>query len=86
VSGREVSAEFHFGPDGMPERVTAMRYRDLGKGQAALTPFVGIFRGFREIDGLRVPFSLEGAWIVDGQPFTFARFEVERLEYVGEPF
>jgi hypothetical protein len=86
VSGREVSAEFRFGPDGMPERFTAMRYRDLGNGQATLTPFVGMYRDFRMADGLRVPFGLEGSWSIDGQPFTFARFEVERVEYVAEPF
>jgi hypothetical protein len=86
VSGREVNAEFHFGADGMPERVTAMRYRDLGNGRAALTSFVGTFRDFRVVDGLRVPFLVEGSWIIDGAPFTFAHFAVQRLEYSGEPF
>lgn len=81
VNGREVVAVFHFGPDGFPLRFTADRYRDLGNGQAALTPFVGALGDWREVDGLRVPFAVEGSWILDGQPFTFARFQVEALEF-----
>ena len=35
----------------------------------------------RETAGLRVPYELEGAWIRDGQAFTFARFKVESIEF-----
>jgi hypothetical protein len=72
---------FHFGPDGLPLRFTADRYRDLGNGQAALTPFVGTLGDWRGVDGLLVPFAVEASWILDGQPFTFARFQVEAVEF-----
>ena len=81
VNGREVVATFHFGPDGLPLRFTADRYRDLGNGQAALTPFVGTLNDWRSVDGLLVPFAVEASWILDGQPFTFARFQVQALEF-----
>jgi hypothetical protein len=81
VNGREVMAVFHFGPDGLPSRFTADRHRDLGNGQSALTPFVGELRDWREVDGLHVPFAVEASWILDGRPFTFARFQVEAVEF-----
>lgn len=81
VNGREVTAMFEFGADGMPARVTANRHRDLGGGRSALTPFVGTTGDWREVDGLRVPFRLEGSWIIEGKPFTFARFQVDSIEF-----
>jgi hypothetical protein len=80
VNGTQVMAVFHFGPDGLPLRFTADRYRDLGNGQSALTPFVGTLGDWREVDGLRVPFAVEASWILDGKPFTFARFQVDAVE------
>jgi hypothetical protein len=80
VGGQEVSAVFHFGADAMPERVTADRHRDVGGGKSALTPFVGSLSDWRSLDGLRVPFQVEGAWIIDGQPFRFAHFVVDQFE------
>jgi hypothetical protein len=81
VGGRQVTAVFEFGADGMPTRVTAERYRDLGGGKSALTPFVGTTADWRQVNGLRVPFRLEGSWILEGKPFTFARFEVDTIEF-----
>jgi hypothetical protein len=85
VNGKRVGAVFHFGPDGLPVRFTAERYRDMGPGQpAVLAPFVGTLGDWREVPlgdrQLLVPFHVEGAWVIDGQLFTFARFDVQRLE------
>ncbi|WP_248342387.1 DUF6544 family protein [Anaeromyxobacter paludicola] len=79
VGGRTVTATFHFGPDGLPARFTAERYRDV-KGEGVLTPFVGACADYREVDGLKVPFRMEAAWIVDGRERPYARFQVEQLE------
>jgi hypothetical protein len=87
VNGRQVTAIFEFGADGMPARVTAERYRDLGGGKSALTPFVGTIAEWRQVDGLRVPFRVEGSWILEGQMYTFAQFQVESIEFDRpEPF
>lgn len=79
VGGRAVEATFHFGADGLPDRFEAERYRDVD-GHGVLTPFTGHLGGYREVEGVRVPFRLEAAWNVDGQEQPYARWEVERLE------
>lgn len=81
VGGRSVTATFTFGPDGLPLAVEGLRQRDLGRGRTALTPFRGESSDFREVEGLRVPFRMEAVWIVGGEPFPYARFEVERLAF-----
>jgi hypothetical protein len=88
VNGRQVSAVFHFGADGLPEGFTAERFRDMGPGKpAVLAPFRGRCLDWRQIGEVRVPFRVEGAWVIDGQPFTFADFRVERVEHDRpEPF
>lgn len=86
VGGREVEVTFHFGPDGLPERMSALRFRDVN-GKGVLTPWTGRCADWREVGGLRVPFRMEASWEIDGREHPYARFEVERLEHgVAEPF
>lgn len=86
VGEREVQLVFHFGPDGWPTRVTADRWRDVD-GRAILTPWQGEMGDWREVGGLRVPFRIAATWTLDGKPFTYARWEVQELEYdVAEPY
>ena len=79
VSSRVVSVTFRFGPDGLPEELAALRYRDV-KGQGVLTPWTARCGDFREVDGLRVPFRVESIWHVDGRACPVIRFTVERLD------
>lgn len=83
VGGREVEVTFHFGADGLPERITALRSRDV-KGRGVPTPWTGRCADWREVGGVRVPFRMEASWEVDGRDKPYARFEVERLEH-GTP-
>jgi hypothetical protein len=86
VGGREVTATFEFGPDGLPARFTAERFRDV-EGTPVLTPFVGRTEDFRRVDGVLVPFRLAAAWVLEGGPLEYARWEVERVELDRpEPF
>lgn len=86
VGGREVSATFEFGADGMPARFTAERFRDVD-GTPVLTPFVGRSEDYRLVDGVRVPFRLVAAWVIEGGTLEYARWEVERVELDRpEPF
>ena len=80
VGGREVSATFRFGPDGLPARITAERYRDVD-GKGVLTPWGGGASDFREVGGLRLPFRMQAFWIVDGREVQYVDFEVESVEY-----
>lgn len=86
VGGREVEVTFHFRADGLPERMTALRFRDVD-GRGVLTPWIGRCADWRELGGLRVPFRMEASWELDGSEHPYARFEVERLEHgVAEPY
>jgi Family of unknown function (DUF6544) len=79
LRGREGAATFQFDANGMPSRITADRYRDV-KGKPVLTPWTGECSGYREHDGLRVPFRMEAVWHVNGRAEPYARFTVEELE------
>jgi hypothetical protein len=86
VAGREVSAVFRFGPDGLPSGASAERYRDVG-GEGVLTPWDGEYRDYREVDGLLVPFRSDVSWRVNGETKPYARWEFEQVEYDRpEPF
>lgn len=79
VGGREVSATFHFGADGLPDRFTAERYRDVG-GRSVLTPFEGDSSDFREVDGVKVPFRVGATWDLESGPLRYAAWQVEQVE------
>lgn len=80
VGGREVSAVFQFGPEGLPSGVTGERYRDVG-GKGVLTPWSGEFRDYREVDGLLVPFQSDVSWKLNGKTQPYARWVFEQVEY-----
>jgi hypothetical protein len=80
VGGRQVACTFEFGADGLPVRMFADRYRDLG-GRAELTPWSGEFTDYRAVHGILAPHRVAVYWHVDGRAIPYARFEVERLEY-----
>jgi len=74
---REVSGVFEFGPDGLPVRMTTERFNDRGE----LRPWGGVYRDFRAVSGMRVPFEAEVSWQLDAGPFTYAHWFVESMEY-----
>jgi hypothetical protein len=76
-----VTALFEFGPDDLPATLSADRFLDAGDGKAVVTPFVGRYTDYRAVDGVLVPHRAVAAWIVDGVPEEYARFDVERLEF-----
>lgn len=74
---REVSGVFEFGPDGLPLRMSAERFTDQGE----LRPWGGVYRDFRTVSGMRVPFEAEVTWQLASGPFTYAHWLVESMEY-----
>jgi uncharacterized protein DUF6544 len=81
VHGREVSGVFYFGADGLPERFTAERHRDLGNGHSVVTPFEGRYRDYRHHRGVLVPFEVEASWLLDDGLFPYARFVLDAIEF-----
>jgi hypothetical protein len=78
-----VSAMVEFADDGRITGVTGQRYRDLGGGRSALTPWVGRCSDYREFNGFRAPSSVEAGWLLPEGEFTYARFRVTSLDYHG---
>jgi hypothetical protein len=80
LRGREVSGVYEFGEDGLPTAFRADRYRDLGGGRSALTPFIGETRDFRDEGDLLIPHHMTALWQVGEEIVPHARFQVERLD------
>lgn len=79
VGGREASATFHFGAEGLPTRLDAERYRDVG-GKGVLTPWGGEYGDYREVGGLRIPFRSQVGWRIDGRDVPYARWVFEEVD------
>jgi hypothetical protein len=73
----EVSGVFEFGPDGLPLRMTAERFMDKGQ----LRPWSGVYRDFRAVSGMRVPFEAEVSWQLEAGTYTYAHWLVDSMEY-----
>ena len=85
VNGRSVTATFEFGPDDLPVTCAAERFFDSG-GQSVLTPWVGF-----EVRSTSVPSTMSwaphhvvAAWVVNGKPSEYVRFDVERVMFDGD--
>jgi hypothetical protein len=74
--GREVSGVFAFGADGLPLEMTAERFTDKGE----LRPWGGVYRDFRALEGMRVPFEAEVTWQLASGPCTYAHWLVDAME------
>jgi len=71
VGRTTVSADFHFGADGLIHRVfVSARMRDVN-GRGVPTPWEGRFRDYTEMAGMRIPAGGDVGWILDGawQPY-----------------
>jgi hypothetical protein len=76
-----VAGTFEFGEGGLPSRIVADRYRDVGGGRSVLTPWSGRCADYRAVDGLLVPHAMTASWHVQGEWVPIIRFRVERLVY-----
>jgi hypothetical protein len=77
----EVSGVFEFGADGLPTRMTAQRYSDGG----ILRPWSGVYRDWRTVSGMRVPFEAEVSWQLETGPFVYAHWQVDSMEHDETP-
>ena len=78
--GLPVRAIIEVDDEGKLVQVRAERYRDVG-GKAVLTPWTGRYGDYREFGGFRVPASVEVAWDLEKEPFSYARFRITTLQY-----
>jgi hypothetical protein len=81
VGATTVTAMFEFGAEGLPTRMTARRLTDKGE----LLPWGGVYRDYRDVSGMRVPFEAEVTWQLDTGPFTYAHWLIESMDYDQRP-
>lgn len=80
-AGTSVWLDFQFNATGEIVRVsTPERYRDV-EGTAVPTPWVGTFRSYQEVDGMRVPAEGEVEWILPEGRLSYWRGRIVRAEY-----
>ncbi len=77
LPGREVSGVFEFGPDGLPVAFAAERFTDKG----VLRPWGGVYRDWRAVSGMRVPFEADVTWQLASGPCTYAHWLVDAMDY-----
>jgi hypothetical protein len=82
VNGRTATAVVEVGSDDLPVTFSADRYYDDG-GTAVLTPWVGRISDYRAVDGVLVPHRVVAAWVIDGRPIEYVRFDVQQVEFDG---
>ena len=77
-----VSVDFHFGADGLVERIyTASRERDVGGGRTRPTPWQGSFARYEVRDGVCIPLNGEVAWLLPEGPQPYWRGEITGVTY-----
>jgi len=77
VGDQQVSGIFEFGSNGLPLRMTGKRFKDRGE----LLPWGGIYRDWRTVSGMLVPFEAEVSWQLDTGPYTYAHWFVDSMDY-----
>jgi hypothetical protein len=79
--GTTVSLDFHFGADGLVERIYApARGRDVA-GTSVPTPWEGRWLAYAERGGVLVPVRGEVAWILPTGPLPYWRGEIGEVRY-----
>ncbi|MEO7736181.1 MAG: DUF6544 family protein [Kofleriaceae bacterium] len=74
-----VHAIFELGPDGLPVRLTAERFNDRGECR----PWGGVYRDWRTVAGMRVPFEVEVSWQL-AAPYSYAHWRIDSIAYDAE--
>ena len=78
--GTSGECTFFFNSEGMPDRVSAMRYRG-GDEDAVLTEWVVEVQELRTMDGLQIPAKCAVTWKLDSGDWTWAELEVTEYRH-----
>ena len=77
IGDQAVSGIFEFGANGLLAGMQAERFMD----KAGLKPWGGIYRDWRTVSGMQVPFEVEVWWQLDTGRFTYAHWLIDSLAF-----
>lgn len=82
VGGTTATLDFHFRPDGLIERVFALRPRAVGD-RSVLTPWQGRWTEWAERNGMLIPVAGEVEWLLPEGPQPYWRGHITEMVYDG---
>ncbi|MDQ0430778.1 hypothetical protein QOZ98_003665 [Planomicrobium stackebrandtii] len=74
------SATYFFNEQSELLRIEAWRYKDSGK-EARRQLCIGTVREQQKVEGLKIPVKMEVSWLVDGDTFTWYKFDVSDVRF-----
>lgn len=80
--GTSGECTFFFNQEGLPERVSAMRYQG-GDEDAKLTEWVVDVQKFHTVEGLKTPRKIAVTWKMESGDWTWAELEVTEIRFGG---
>ncbi len=72
----KLDAIFVFNEEGEAVRFEAKRYKE-----DRLEDWTGYYRNYMEVDGVRIPSEIEAVWNLEQGDFSYARFDIEEIEF-----
>ena len=80
--GQELTAEFHFDPQGLPESCQIEgRPRQQPDGSFAPTPWTARFGQWESKGGMLLPTKCEAAWQPPEGEFTYVRLAIDQVDF-----
>ena len=83
ADGLPVRLVFEVDDEGRCRRVHGRRYREVG-GRSVATRWTAICDAYRDVEGMRVPTSIEAMWNLDAGDVSYAEFHLTSLELNAE--
>ncbi len=75
-SNLTVEGVFYFAESGEITQFKAKRYKDK-----TLEDWTGYYKDYKTVDGMKIPFSLEVVWNLKSGDFSYAKFNIETIEF-----
>ena len=72
-----IEGVFCFNEEGQITQFKTKRYKD----KTTLENFTGYYGDYGTVDGMNVPFYLEAVWNLESGDLSYAKFNIDKIEY-----
>ena len=79
-NGITVSVVFYFNEKGQIIKINADRYR-LGDKSYSKDKWIGYYQDYKKIENMMIPQEIEVAWHLNSTDFSYAKFNISKIEY-----